>query len=303
MKIVVTGHLGTLGAPLVRRLRDMDHDVTGIDLRHSFDGRRADIAEYRQLEAVFDPDVETVYHLAAEFGRHNGEDYYEQVWRTNVVGTKNVLRLQERHGFRLIFASSSEVYGEQSAEYLHEDMVAARPECLSNDYAVSKWVNEAQIANSRARHDTQTMVLRFFNAYGPGEEYHSYRSVVCLFAYRALKNLPYTVFENYHRVFQYVDDLIATVAGACERFHDGETINVGGVEYRSVEDLHEVVSRAAGVDPMRNTVERQPFDMHNVTNKRPDIAKASGFLNHRPRVTLEDGVDHTVRWMRARHGA
>src|SRR6185437_6615200 len=122
MKLAVTGHLGTIGRPLVKALRAAGHEVVGIDLRHDADGVRADVAEYRQLEAAVPRDVELVYHLAAEFGRHNGEDFHEQVWRTNANGTKNVLRLQKDRGFKLIFASSSEVYGERPEAWLTEDL-------------------------------------------------------------------------------------------------------------------------------------------------------------------------------------
>ncbi len=296
MRIAVTGHLGTLGAPLTAKLLERGHDVTGIDLRHSDNGERADIGEYRQLAAAI-PDVDMVYHLAAEFGRHNGEDFTEQVWRSNVIGTKNVLRLQRERGYRMIFASSSEVYGERSRNVLNERDIAAFGE-LTNDYAISKWVNEQQIANAVKQWDSETMTLRFFNAYGPGEHYHRYRSVVCLFCYRALMGLPYDVYTGYHRVFQYVDDLIDTLANACRRFHPGETINLGGEEYRSVEDMHRIVSAAVGLDPDRPEVRRLSWDAHNVVNKRPDIDKAQKMLGHRLTVELEEGIEETVKWMR-----
>lgn len=302
MKIVVTGHLGTLGAPLYQRLREAGHDVIGIDIRHSEQGKRADIADFRQLQRAIPDDTDLVYHLAAEFGRHNGEDHYEQVWRTNTIGTKNLLLLQKRLDFRMVFASSSEVYGEQDSPLLTEDKAASSPGMLTNDYAISKWVNEAQIANATARWGTHTMVLRFFNAYGPGEHYHAYRSVVCLFCYRALKGLPYTVYQNYHRVFQYVDDLVATLENCGRRFHPGETINVGGTEYRSVEDMHRIVSDVVGVDPMRNVIEFMPEDRHNIVNKRPHIDKAVSLLGHSPDVVLEDGIQRTVDWMRKAYG-
>jgi dTDP-glucose 4,6-dehydratase len=303
MKVAVTGSKGTLGKPLCHALREDGHTVTQIDLQHGPATLRADVAEYRQIaEALSGQDV--VYHLAAEFGRHNGEDYYEQLWRTNVIGTKNILEAQANGVFgKLIFASSSEVYGEQDRELLHEQDVASAPAMLTNDYAVTKWVNESQIAAARRRHGTEAMVLRFFNAYGPGEYYHRYRSVVCLFAYRAIHNLPYTVYDGYHRVFQYVDDLVATVSRAVDRFVDGAVINVGGTEYRSVNELHEVVSRAAGVDIDRGLVTLKPTDEMNIVNKRPDIERARAFLAHDPSVTLEEGVARTIEWMREVYGA
>ena len=86
-KILVTGSKGTLGKPLVRELERRGHDVWGIDLQHQADDKfiRADVASYRQLERVFEQDYDYVYHLAAEFGRINGEEYYDTLWETTAV--------------------------------------------------------------------------------------------------------------------------------------------------------------------------------------------------------------------------
>lgn len=298
MKIAVTGHLGTIGRPLVAALRGAGHEVVGIDWRHDADGVRADIADYRQLEAAVPHDVELVYHLAAEFGRHNGEDFTEQLWRTNATGTKNVLRLQKDLGFKLIFASSSEVYGERKDELLHEYMDLS-PFRLTNDYAISKLVNEGQIQNARQQWGNQVMTLRFFNAYGPGEFYHAYRSVVCLFAYRALKGLPYTVYEGYHRVFQYVDDLVMTLVKASFAFKDGVTANVAGTEFCSVRHLHNVISDHLGLPRLRAEVLFLPEEKHNVVSKRPSIEIAQRVLGHNPCVTLHNGVPMTIDWLRS----
>jgi dTDP-glucose 4,6-dehydratase len=295
MKIVVTGHLGTIGQPLVRALRAVGHEVIGIDLRHDADGVRADVADYRQLEAAVPRDVELVYHLAAEFGRYNGEDFTEQLWRTNATGTKNVLRLQKDRRFKLIFASSSEVYGERREDMLREDLPLS-PFYLSNDYAISKLVNEGQIVNAQKQWGSEIMTLRFFNAYGPGEFYHAYRSVVCLFAYRALKRLPYTVYEGYYRVFQYVDDLVATLVRAADRFHPGLIANVGGREFCSVRDLHELITRHVDVDPKLVTF--LPEEKHNVVSKRPNIYFAETFLGHNPVVELREGLPKTIEWLK-----
>jgi dTDP-glucose 4,6-dehydratase len=296
MKIAVTGHLGTIGQPLTAALRAAGHEVIGIDLRHNVDGVRADVADYRQLERAVPRDVELVYHLAAEFGRHNGEDYYEQVWRTNATGTKNVLTLQKERGFKLIFASSSEVYGERPDPILKEDLELS-PLLLTNDYAISKLVNEAQIRNAQKQWGSQAMTLRFFNAYGPGEFYHSYRSVVCLFTYRALKRLPYTVYEGYYRVFQHVDDLVKTLVNAAAHFHSGLVANVAGTEYLSVRQLHEMICEHVDVDLSQVTF--LPEEKHNVVSKRPSIARARAWLDHQPNVKLSDGLKDTIDWMRA----
>jgi len=228
-RILVTGSMGTLGRPLVRELKSRGNEVWQVDLQHQPDENyiRADVTSYRQLERVFEQDYDYVYHLAAEFGRINGEEYYDTLWQTNVIGTRNILEWQKKKGFRLIFASSSEIYGDKHAEILSEDIPLNHAIIQQNDYAVTKWVNEIQCMNFERRFGLEIVRLRFFNAYGPGESYHNYRSVVCLFSYRALHDLPYTVYQKYHRVFMYIDDFIPTLASVVDRFHPGEVINIG----------------------------------------------------------------------------
>jgi dTDP-glucose 4,6-dehydratase len=296
MRILITGSKGTLGVPLAAELRKRGHEVFGLDLKHTDDknNARCDVSDYRQLRRAlesFYPDV--VYHLAAEFGRINGEEYYEQVWRSNVIGTRNMLEIQKIMKFKLIFASSSEIYGDSDETILTEETA---PAPQKNDYAISKWVNELQCRNFRERYGNQIMTLRFFNAYGPGEYYTNYRSVVCLFCYRALHDIRYTVYDGYHRVFMYINDFIPTLANACERFIDGEVVNIGGTEYRSVKELSDIILKHLGKDD--SIVDYQSSDKHNVTNKRPDISKAVALLGHNPSVTLEEGVVSTLEWMK-----
>lgn len=303
MRIAVTGSHGTIGGPLVAELRGRGHDVWGIELQHKDDPQtiRADIADYRQIrQALTRIDPEIVYHLAAEFGRMNGEDHYEQVWRTNVIGTRNILEVQKGLGFRHIFASSSEVYGEAGVDWISEDLLRlnAQPP-LTNDYAISKRVNEMQIDNFAARYGTDTMTLRFFNAYGPGEKYHAYRSVVCLFAYRLLTGQPITVYTGYKRVFMYVGDFIPTLANAADKFTPNLTVNIGGDEYVEVADVAEQLLELTGAS--RDLVTYLPFDAHNVTAKRPNIDVARNMLGHDPKVTLAEGLPETVRWLRAHY--
>src|SRR5712671_601886 len=121
-KILITGAMGTLGRPLKRELKKRGHEVWGVDLQHQAEEKyyRADIASFRQLERVFEQKYDYVYHLAAEFGRINGEEYYDTLWTTNVIGTRNLLEIQRRSSFKLIFASSSEIYGDKHQDILSE---------------------------------------------------------------------------------------------------------------------------------------------------------------------------------------
>ena len=299
MKILVTGSKGTLGTPLVKELLKRGHEVWQCDLQHQRDDNyiRANVSNYRQLERVFEAsDYDYVYHLAAEFGRINGEEYYDTLWETNVIGTRNILEWQKKKGFKLIFSSSSEIYGDIHKKILSEDLPLNQSIIQHNDYAVTKWVNEIQIMNFEKRFGNECMRLRFFNAYGPGEYYHHYRSVVCLFCYRALFGIPWQVYEGYHRVFMYIDDFIPSLANACEKFTPGEVVNVGGEEFRSVRELSDLILDYTGADS--GLVKYLPEDKHNILNKRPDIEKAKKKLGHDPKITLEEGVPKTIEWMK-----
>lgn len=301
-KILVTGSHGTLGRPLIAELNRRGHEVWGCDLQHhSYENYfRADMSKYRQLERVFEQPYDYVYHLAAEFGRINGEEYYDTLWETNVIGTRNILEFQRRKGFKLIFASSSEIYGDNHQSVLEESIPLNQSIIQHNDYATTKWVNEIQIMNFEKRYENPCVRLRFFNAYGPGEHYHHYRSVVCLFGYRALKDLPYDVYEGYHRVFMYIDDFIPTLANVCDNFVPGEVYNIGGEEFRSVHELSDLILQCCGKDD--SLVTYSPEDKHNVQNKRPDISKAKKAFGHNPVVTLEEGIPKTIDWMRETYG-
>jgi dTDP-glucose 4,6-dehydratase len=297
-KILVTGSKGTLGLRLAEALKNRGHEVWEVDLQHHPEENyiRADIAEYRQLERVFKQNYDYVYHLAAEFGRINGEQYYDTLWKTNVIGTRNLLEWQLKKNFNLVFTSSSEIYGETAEPLLSEDLPLKKTIIQHNDYALSKWVNEVQIINFEKKYQSPIVRLRLFNAYGPGEYYHPYRSVICLFIYRALMGMSYDVFEGYHRVFMYVDDLIPTMAKVVNNFKPGEVYNIGGTEYRSVKYVSDLVLKYTEGDPA--LVNYLPEDKHNTVSKRPDIRKAAADFGHDPKVALEEGLPITVEWMK-----
>jgi dTDP-glucose 4,6-dehydratase len=308
MRILVTGSEGTLGKPLVKELQRRNHNVYGCDLIHSAstEHTRADVTNLRQLNAVFEatsPDM--VYHLAAEFGRKNGEDYYEQLWNTNQVGTQNVIKMCLRYKSKFILAGSSEAYGESGQSELREEWLDIYKPNFYNQYALSKWAQEQQTFIAAMNHNLKAIVLRFFNAYGEGEHYNPYRSVVCLFCYRLLHGLPITVYKNYHRVFMHVDDWATTVANVAERFdtvprrtgfNPVPIFNVGGTEYRSVEALANIIIEQLGTG--KNLVRLLDKEFANVTNKRPDISLAKQYFDHNPKIELEQGVARTIAWMR-----
>jgi dTDP-glucose 4,6-dehydratase len=301
-RILVTGALGAIGTPLTRELLARGHEVHGCDVRNAerehYD--RCDVADYRELEYILDEhDFDYVYHTAAEFGRNNGERNYEALWRTNAIGTKNVLRLQEQRRFRLILFSSSEVYGDWP-ELMTEDVLDTQPIKQMNDYAISKWVNELQVLNSAARFGTETVRVRLFNTYGPGEYYTPYRSVICLFVYRALHDLPYSVYLGHHRTSTYIDDCIRTLANIVDNFVPGEVYNIAGDEYHDIRSVSDLILAKTGKDD--GLVTYVPFEEHNTRDKRTSAEKARRDLGHAQTVGLDEGLDRTIRWQREIYG-
>jgi len=302
MKILVTGGLGAVGEPLVASLRSRGNDVWIMDLPHHHDEKyyRGDVSKYVQLERVIEkvrPDL--VYHLGAEFGRWNGEDYYETMWQANAIGTKHMIRLQERTGFKMVFFSSSEVYGDYGG-LMTEDVMMKHPIRQMNDYAISKWVNELQIMNSADRKNTQTVRVRLFNTYGPGERYSPYRSVVCLFTYRALKGIPYEVYTDHTRTLTYIDDSIDALANIATHFKAGEVYNIAGDECVDMMQLSEMILERTGGDPKLVTAKK--VEHHNTLHKKTSNAKAKAELGMKTRTPLAEGLDRTVKWYRDTYG-
>ena len=311
MKILVTGGLGTVGAGLVNELRHRGHHVISCDSAHQPDEvgfsvrtdvqtplyARCDVGEFRQINRIFDllGPFDCVYHCAAEFGRWNGEDFYESLWRTNVVGTKNIIRLQEQHRFRLIHFSSSEVYGDWP-ELMVESVMDEYEVKQMNDYAMTKWVNEMQIRNSATQYNTESVIVRLFNTYGPGEHYSPYRSVNCRFLYCALMGIPWVVYRGHYRTSTYLTDTVRTLANIVDNFKPGETYNIGGSELHSIEQLSDTVLKVTGADP--NLVEYRDSEVLTTTIKKVDISKSVVDLDHKNSHTLEEGLHLTADWMR-----
>jgi len=311
MRILVTGGLGTIGAGLIKELRARGHHIVSCDLYHQPDEigfslrtdvkvplyARCDVGEFRQIERVFERTgpFDYVYHCAAEFGRWNGEDFYETLWRTNAIGTKNIIRLQERLKFRLIHFSSSEVYGDWP-ELMVESVMDEYEIKQLNDYAMTKWVNEMQIRNSAIQYGTESVVVRLFNTYGPGEYYSPYRSVNCRFLYCALHGLPWRVFRGHYRTSTFLADTVRTVANIIDNFKPGETYNVGGIHHHSIEELSDAILKITGASPA--LAQHRDSEILTTKIKRVDISKAIRDLDHKNTYSLEEGLQITADWMR-----
>lgn len=301
MRILITGSKGVIGRKLVKELEKKGHSVFKVDLLHqennSQEYARCDIGEYRQIERVLldAGSFDLIYNCAAEFGRWNGEDYYEQMWKSNLIGLKNIIKLQEKHKFKLVHFSSSEVYGNYKGvvKEIYLDKVAVKQ---MNDYAISKWANELQIRNSRIIYDTETVIIRLFNTYGPGEYYHPYRSVNCKFCYHALKGLPIIVYKRYFRSSTYIDDCVRTIANISGNFIPGRIYNIGSKNYHSIKELADIIWNYTGAS--RELINYEKNEILTARKKKVNIDLSINELDHKTTVSLEEGIKRTIDWMR-----
>jgi len=298
--ILVTGGSGFIGSNLVPELKSRGHDVWVCDLvnHEGPNYTRCDVNKYRQFEKLFSQHkFDYVYHLAAEYGRWNGEDFYENLWMTNVIGTKNVIRLQEQLKFRMIFFSSAEVYGDWEGK-MSEDIMEKVPIKQMNDYAMTKWVGELQCLNSAAMFGTETVRVRPVNAYGPHEHYTPYRGVIPMFIYKALHNQPYTVYMGHKRIFDYVEDTCRTFANIVDNFIPGEVYNFGAKEEweHDIKYVSDLILKNLGKDDSQVTYkEAEPF---TTKVKHMDFSKIRRDLKHDPKVPIEEGIPLAIKWMK-----
>jgi dTDP-glucose 4,6-dehydratase len=313
MRVLITGSEGVLGSVLKKELRDRGHDVYGCDLFHSCDPKiiRADVGERRQIARAFDfskPDF--VYHLAAEFGRNNGQEYYEQLWKTNCIGTRNVIEECIRTKAVLAHASSSEAYGlaELYTSWdLHEDLLDEFPPQFHNEYALTKWTNERQVTMAVRNGKLSAAIFRFFNVYGPPERFSPYRSVVCQLAYKLLKGLPVTITKDGFRSHLWIGDWVKPVANLAERFWDldgskikSKVFNIGGDEYTSIEELYNRL--VAIIQPVSPKVTFIKTEANNCATKKPNNYRSKFLLDHDPSTSLDFGLKQTVSFLRSQYG-
>lgn len=301
MNILITGSQGVIGTVLARTLRTRGHGVFGVDLAHCSDDEyiRLDVRNYRLMDEFFMQNkFDLVYHCAAEFGRHNGDRYFDDLWTTNILGTKNVLAMQEKYGFKMVFFSSSETYGDWPGTMTEDVMVNHEVRQL-NDYAMTKWMGEQLCLRSIEDHGSKIVRVRLFNTYGE-EPYTPYRSVNVRFAWNAIHGLSSTVYKGHSRTSTYVTDTCTTLANlTSHNFIPGAVYNIGGNRLHSMEELVQLTYKIAGANPelIRYWETEEP---RTTKTKVVSCQRAIDDLGHHPTIDLEEGIKMQIDWLRSR---
>jgi UDP-glucose 4-epimerase len=301
MQFLITGGAGFLGTHLSNRLARDGHTVRVLDDLSVGDPSRldpevlftrGDVADIPRLWSLLQG-VDCVYHLAARVSVPQSVLYPRDYNTVNVGGTVALMEATRDAGVkRVVLTSSGAVYGQQAQQPVREDV----PPSPDSPYAVSKLSAEYYVRTIGALWNIETVILRIFNAYGPGQALPvSHPPVVPQFLRHALSGGSLVIFGDgtQTRDFVYVDDVTdALVAAATAQSIDGEVINIGSGQETSINDLVQHVERVVGrkVDLLHNTSVRG-----GVPRLVADIRQAQQLLNFQVRVALDDGLRLTMR--------
>src|SRR4051794_15650824 len=306
MKVLVTGGGGFIGSNLVRALLERGDDVRVLDNfatgnRANIDGLDVEVVEgelrsYERVHAAT-RGVELVFHQGALPSVPRSIQDPLTTSAVNVEGTLNVLLAARDEGVRrVVFASSSSVYGNGGELPRRESMA---PDPIS-PYAVAKLAAERYcISFSRVYEKLETVVIRYFNVFGPGQNPLSqYAAVVPLFISRIAAGEEIDIHGDgtQSRDFTYVDNVVAAnvAAGAVEGVSGG-VFNVATGSPTSVGELGDAIGRILG-----KPVEKRylPLRAGDVRDSWADVTEARQRLGYETRVTLEEGLRRTVEALR-----
>lgn len=300
MKVLITGGAGFVGSALANRLVAEGHDVRVLDDLSGGDaGRlvpaihftRGDVNDIPTLWKLLQG-VQCVYHVAARISVSESTLYPRDYNNVNVGGTVSVLEAVRDAGVqRIVFTSSGAIYGEQAEMPLHEEMA---PDPRS-PYAVSKLASEYYVRTTGILWGIETVSLRLFNAYGPGQQLPTaHPPVIPSFLRQALRGGSIIVHGDGRqtRDYVYIDDVIdALTAALTAPDVDRRVINVGSGVETSVNELVRAIGLAINKDLSPLYV---PTADKGASRMCADLRRARALLGFAPKVSLAEGLRRTV---------
>jgi nucleoside-diphosphate-sugar epimerase len=304
-KIFVTGALGFIGSYLVPYLREQGLEVVSSDVhvRDFDDYVRADITFFEDLYRIFEKeDIDAVIHMAGEVGRMVGEEHPQKMLYVNNIGTLNLIKLCLDHKCRLIYFSTSEVYGrlfDKGKPVKEEDLEKEGSIFVTtNMYAMSKLFGESVVSHYVENYGLNAVAVRPFMVYGPGEYPSKYRSALINFVHSALKDQKLTVHEGAERAWCYVSDFIRGVFLVMKHPFSGkyEAFNIGSEEYHPMEEVARMVIEECAGDYSQIRMVKPPSKFLSL-GKRFSIDKAKS-IGYKPEVSLREGIHRVVDWQK-----
>jgi UDP-glucose 4-epimerase len=304
-KVLVTGGAGFIGSNLVRALLERGDDVRVLDNfstgnRTNLEGLDVEVVEgeLRSYERVHNAvnGAEVVYHLGALGSVPRSVQDPLTSSAVNIEGTLNVLLAARDAGVRrVVFSSSSSVYGPQETLPVAEE-VALDP---LSPYGVAKLAAECYcVAFSRVYHRFETVVVRYFNVFGPRQSPGSaYAAVIPLFLTAIAEGRPITVNGDgeQRRDFTYVDDVVEGTLRAADTVGvSGRVFNVAASAPASVNELADTIGVILGKEVVR---QEAPPRAGDIRNSWADVTAAREALGWEPTVGLEEGLRRTAEFL------
>ena len=303
MKVLITGVAGFIGSHLaLAHLKEGDQ-VTGLDNFSTGVARNMDNLDkldfidsgLLQSRKLLPKSPDIIYHLASPA---SPEKYMAQPINTmevNTVGTGMLLEYSLEVGARVIFASTSEVYGDPLENPQKEDYWGnVNPIGPRSVYDEAKRFGETFVSHFQREYSANAGIIRIFNTYGPNMDPYDGR-VVSNFIRQALLGDPLTIYGtgNQTRSFCYVDDMVDGIRKMGKSDINGP-INLGNPQDRTLLDLARIILEVTG---SKSKLEFMELPEDDPKQRQPDITKARALLGWEPLVDIETGIQKTANWI------
>ena len=284
VKALVTGSEGNIGKPLVKYLRSLGYEVLETDVRPAWRENylMADIRNIGDLVPAFDWGPDVVFHLGAMVSRVTCEQAASLAIDVNLTGTQNILDMTKRAGARLVYFSTSEVYG-PSLEIMSEESTP-KP---NNRYGLSKLISESLVEYEVEQYGLKACTLRPFMMYDEDEDLGDHRSAMIRFATNLCLGKPIEVHNGAARGWFHVTDAVRAIEAAA-RVDDYYVINIGSSEIKPIAELAEMIRACFGAS--KDLVKVIDIPNRMTLAKRPTLDRQTNILGVTQRVGLEEGV-------------
>lgn len=309
-RVLVTGGAGFLGSWICDTFLAGGAHVTCVDnfasgrrenIRHLLDQERFRFIEHdisTPLPVSTAPDY--VFHMASRASPFEFEHYPIQILKANTLGVLVALGIAKKHRAKLVYASTSEVYGNPAIVPTPESYYGnVNPVGPRGCYDEAKRCGEAYVMAYYKQHNLDTRIARIFNTYGPRIRMDGiYGRVIPRFIGQALNGEPVTVFGDgsQTRSFTYVTDQIEGLLRlALLDAARGQVINIGNVNEITVLELAKKVIEITGSS---SAISFHPLPQDDPLRRRPDITCAKQLLYWEPKVPLEKGLVRTIEWIK-----
>lgn len=311
MHIFITGSAGFIASHLVEHVLSQGHTVTGVD--NFITGSKNNIKNilnnpsFRFIEhdiLTFDystikEPVDVVFHMASPASPIQYKKYPVETLRVNSVGTQQALDFATEKNAVLVYASTSEVYGDPlvhpQVEWYWGNV---NPNGVRSCYDEAKRFGEAMCMTYVRTKKTKVRIARIFNTYGPRMDVNDGR-VVSNFIVQAIKNEPITIYGtgDQTRSFCYVSDLVQGLwALGTKDLTSGEVINLGNPNEMTMKEIAHKIKLATRAT---SDLIQKPIDQDDPLKRKPDISKAKELLNWEPIVTVDDGLHKTIDYFKS----